>query len=381
MTERDDRMNHAFDLFKTPFYAWIGAGVRTAEILGDIGARVRAEEEARDRGETADAADAAAADAGATDAGDSADGADAGARSMTDGIADSVSGRIRDARRRVRDLGDNAADQGRDAFLNALDAAQKAFNDALTRAQAGGDRAFASAQSLPDDVQAAADQLRPEHMRAVADGYLEAASKIYRELAARGEQAVDEGMSVARERGAASEGEDGEAHGFFGKLPFGGAPASRLAESLEGLARDTVKPFQEAGTDFLGRLDQEKLSARVEVMMKQAADITEQLLGALRAEDAGAAQDRPAQAGDIVDGEVVDDDVPAEAAEAAKAAEAEAKKDAGDGTDNIKGDDIKGADVSGAADAGAAEDNKADDHKADGGDNSGDQSGEGHEGN
>ncbi|HHU44922.1 MAG TPA: hypothetical protein GXZ46_04695, partial [Actinomycetales bacterium] len=55
MTDRDDRMNQAFDLFKTPFYAWIGAGVRSFEILGDIGARVRAEEEARDGSAAAEA--------------------------------------------------------------------------------------------------------------------------------------------------------------------------------------------------------------------------------------------------------------------------------------------------------------------------------------
>ena len=45
--ERDEKLGQALDLVKTPFYAWIGAGVRTVEILGDIGARVRAEEESR----------------------------------------------------------------------------------------------------------------------------------------------------------------------------------------------------------------------------------------------------------------------------------------------------------------------------------------------
>lgn len=183
-TERDEKLGQALDLVKTPFYAWIGAGVRTVEILGDIGARVRAEEEARDG--AADSLDDAAADAGTAEGQTSA------------GIADGVAGRVRDARQKVRDLGDNAGEQSRDAFLKALDAAQLAFNDALTKAQAGGDRAFASAHTLPEDVAARAEQLKPEQLRVVADGYLEAASKIYRELAARGEQAVDEGVHVAK---------------------------------------------------------------------------------------------------------------------------------------------------------------------------------------
>ena len=319
MTDRDDRMNQAFDLFKTPFYAWIGAGVRSFEILGDIGARVRAEEEARDGSV---AAEAPAADA--TDAADAA-GTDEAAKGRA-GIADSMAERLREARQRMFDLGDSAADQSREAFLNALEAAQKAFNDALTKAQAGGDRAFASAHSLPEDVQSAADQLRPEHLRAVADGYLEAASNIYRELAARGEKVVDEGVSAARERGATFEfprgkdgaGEDEDQAGLFGLLPFGGAAGAKLAESLEGMARDSVKPFQDAGNEFLGRLDQEKMSERVQVLMHQAADVTEQLLGALRAEDAAAADAANVSADDIVDGEVIDDDSAAAAAAAPK---------------------------------------------------------------
>lgn len=320
MTDRDDRMNQAFDLFKTPFYAWIGAGVRSFEILGDIGARVRAEEEARDGSVAAEAPAADATDAADADAAGTGEAAKGRA-----GIADSMAERLREARQRMFDLGDSAADQSREAFLNALEAAQKAFNDALTKAQAGGDRAFASAHSLPEDVQSAADQLRPEHLRAVADGYLEAASNIYRELAARGEKVVDEGVSAARERGATFEfprgkdgaGEDEDQAGLFGLLPFGGAAGAKLAESLEGMARDSVKPFQDAGNEFLGRLDQEKMSERVQVLMHQAADVTEQLLGALRAEDAAAADAANVSADDIVDGEVIDDDSAAAAAAAA----------------------------------------------------------------
>lgn len=321
MTDRDDRMNQAFDLFKTPFYAWIGAGVRSFEILGDIGARVRAEEEARDGSVAAEAPAADATDAADADAAGTGEAAKGRA-----GIADSMAERLREARQRMFDLGDSAADQSREAFLNALEAAQKAFNDALTKAQAGGDRAFASAHSLPEDVQSAADQLRPEHLRAVADGYLEAASNIYRELAARGEKVVDEGVSAARERGATFEfprgkdgaGEDEDQAGLFGLLPFGGAAGAKLAESLEGMARDSVKPFQDAGNEFLGRLDQEKMSERVQVLMHQAADVTEQLLGALRAEDAAAADAANVSADDIVDGEVIDDDSAAAAAAAPK---------------------------------------------------------------
>lgn len=356
MTDRDDRMNQAFDLFKTPFYAWIGAGVRSFEILGDIGARVRAEEEARDGSDSSAKADA-------TQAGDAADGAsdatgaDDAAKGRS-GIADSMAERLRDARQRMFDLGDSAADQSRVAFLNALEAAQKSFNDALTKAQAGGDRAFASAHSLPDDVQSAADQLRPEHLRAVADGYLEAASKIYRELAARGEKAVDDGVSAARERGAAfdfplgKEGKDGkdgadeDQAGLFGLLPFGGAAGAKLAESLEGMARDSVKPFQDAGNEFLGRLDQEKMSERVQSLLQQAADVTEQLLGALRAGDAATADAANVSADDIVDGEVIDDGSAAAAAADAKREE----KDAKSGTDasDVEAKDIADADVAGA---------------------------------
>lgn len=323
--ERDEKLGNAMDLVKTPFYAWIGAGVRTVEILGDIGARVRAEEEARDG--SADSLDDADTDGAA---------ADADSR-QTAGIADGVAGRVRDARRKVRDLGDNAGEQSREAFLKALDAAQLAFNDALTKAQAGGDRAFASAHTLPEDVAARAEQLKPEQLRAVADGYLEAASKIYRELAARGEQAVDEGVHVAKERGASlgagfpggraagdADAADGEAKGsgratdpvsaIFGKLPFAGAAAERVTGSLEDVARETVKPLQDAGQEFLGRFDQEKISTRVESLLHQAADVTEQLLGALRAEGAatGAAGEAADDADvvdaepDVVDGEVVD---------------------------------------------------------------------------
>ena len=64
--ERDEKLGNAMDLVKTPFYAWIGAGVRTVEILGDIGARVRAEEEARDG--SADSLDDADTDGAAADA-------------------------------------------------------------------------------------------------------------------------------------------------------------------------------------------------------------------------------------------------------------------------------------------------------------------------
>lgn len=359
MTDRDDRMNQAFDLFKTPFYAWIGAGVRSFEILGDIGARVRAEEEARDGSAAAEAAAAEAPAADATDAADAA-GTDEAAKGRA-GIADSMAERLREARQRMFDLGDSAADQSREAFLNALEAAQKAFNDALTKAQAGGDRAFASAHSLPEDVQSAADQLRPEHLRAVADGYLEAASNIYRELAARGEKAVDEGVSAARERGAAFEfprgkdgaGEDEDQAGLFGLLPFGGAAGAKLAESLEGMARDSVKPFQDAGNEFLGRLDQEKMSERVQVLLHQAADVTEQLLGALRAEDAAAADAANVSADDIVDGEVIDDDSAAAAAADAKRDEAKREeKDAKAGKTadkDVSAKDIADADVSGVA--------------------------------
>ena len=307
-TERDEKLGQALDLVKTPFYAWIGAGVRTVEILGDIGARVRAEEEARDG--AADSLDDAAADAGTAEGQTSA------------GIADGVAGRVRDARQKVRDLGDNAGEQSRDAFLKALDAAQLAFNDALTKAQAGGDRAFASAHTLPEDVAARAEQLKPEQLRVVADGYLEAASKIYRELAARGEQAVDEGVHVAKERGASfdaagfpggrtADDADGEGKGsgratdpvsaIFGKLPFAGAAAERVTGSLEDVARETVKPLQDAGQEFLGRFDQEKLSTRVESLLHQAADVTEQLLGALRAEDGATASGTTAAEGDVVD--------------------------------------------------------------------------------
>lgn len=321
--ERDEKLGQALDLVKTPFYAWIGAGVRTVEILGDIGARVRAEEESRDG--VADVRDDADADAETT------------AGKESGGIAEGVAGRVRDARRKFRDLGDNAGEQSREAFLNALEAAQEAFNDAVSKAQAGGDRAFASAQALPDDVAARAEQLKPEQLRAIADGYLEAASKIYRELAARGERAVDDGVNVAKERGAslgagfpgpraagddegeAKDGEKGSRRGadpvsaIFGKLPFAGAAAERVAGSIEDVARETVKPLQDAGQEFLGRFDQEKVATQVESLLHQAADITEQLLGALRAEDAasGAAAD-----GDVVDAEpdVVDGEVVAEAA-------------------------------------------------------------------
>lgn len=314
-TERDEKLGQALDLVKTPFYAWIGAGVRTVEILGDIGARVRAEEEARD-GDT-DSLDDASVDAGTAEGQTSA------------GIADGVAGRVRDARQKVRDLGDNAGEQSREAFLKALEAAQLAFNDALTKAQAGGDRAFASAHTLPEDVAARAEQLKPEQLRVVADGYLEAASKIYRELAARGEQAVDESVHVAKERGASfgtagfpggrtADDAEGEGKGsgratdpvsaIFGKLPFAGAAAERVTGSLEDVARETVRPLQDAGQEFLGRFDQEKLSTRVESLLHQAADVTEQLLGALRAEDGATASGTIAAEGDVVDADP--DDTP-----------------------------------------------------------------------
>ncbi|QGS34703.1 hypothetical protein FOB82_06815 [Corynebacterium xerosis] len=361
-TERDEKLGQALDLVKTPFYAWIGAGVRTVEVLGDIGARVRAEEEEA-RGGAADSLDDASVDAGTAEGQTSA------------GIADGVAGRARDARQKVRDLGDNAGEQSREAFLKALDAAQLAFNDALTKAQAGGDRAFASAHTLPEDVAARAEQLKPEQLRVVADGYLEAASKIYRELAARGEQAVDEGVHVAKERGASfgaagfpggrtADEAEGEGKGsgratdpvsaIFGKLPFAGAAAERVTGSLEDVARETVKPLQDAGQEFLGRFDQEKLSIRVESLLHQAADVTEQLLGALRAEDGATASGAtdaegdvvdadPDDTPDVVDGEVVDLDGSENVA--GMAADVDAADEAADAEETVTEGDAAAADA------------------------------------
>ncbi|MFC3849264.1 hypothetical protein ACFORJ_03655 [Corynebacterium hansenii] len=376
---RDEMRAQVLDLIKTPFYAWIGAGVRTVEILGDIGARVRAEEEARDAAGDSLGDDAAAAGA-------------AGDREPS-GIADDVAGRVADARRKVRDLGDNAGEQSREAFLKALDAAQTAFNDALTKAQAGGDRAFATAHSLPDDVAARAEQLKPEQLRAVADGYLEAASKIYRELAARGEQAVDEGVNVARERRASfgavgfpggragAEGDENKpgratdpVSAIFGKLPFAGAAAERVTGSLEDVARETMKPLQDAGQEFLSRFDQDELSNRVESILHQAADVTEQLLGALRAESASAGSGEKAAEGDVVDAEpdVVDGEVVdlggAENA-AGMAADVPAADEAADAAETVSAGDEAVADAMGGekAAAGETDADKADDAGSTGG--------------
>src|SRR5699024_10766468 len=99
---------------------------------------------------------------------------------------------------------------------------------------------------------------------------------------AREDAAADE----AKGRGRATD----PVSAIFGKLPFAGAAAERVTGSLEDVARETVKPLQDAGQEFLGRFDQEKISTRVESLLHQAADVT----AVVDAEP------------DVVDGEVVD---------------------------------------------------------------------------
>lgn len=250
------------DLVTTPFYAWIGAGAKTVEMLGEIGERVREEE--RSRSER--------------------------------------------SREKARQFGGQAADQSREAFLRAVDAAQEAFNAALQKAQAGGDRAFGASRGLPDGIERGLGQLQPDQLRTLADGYLEAASALYSELAARGERVVGDVRSGARgahEAGADAEVVDGDV------VDGGEGPARRPifpgADLIPGAERvgEVADRLREAGDDLRRRADADAEAGRAAVqgnaqaLLRQAADVTESLLGALRG-------DRPAPS---TDAEPADDTV------------------------------------------------------------------------
>ncbi|WP_075691102.1 hypothetical protein [Corynebacterium sphenisci] len=265
----------ALDLVTTGFYAWIGAGARTVELLGEIGERVRSEEAAKD------ARERAAAGAG------------------------------------------RLGEQSRDAFRRAVSAAQEAFDEALDATRERGDAAFAKADALPDDVAERLARLRPEQLREVADSYLETASRLYRDLAERGERVVQETIPGGPAAGDAAEAPGGAhrdrarrgAGGGFGRIvdPLGiagllrsartgdAAGAERLAGNVEELAREATRPLREAGEQLRRRMDDEGVTEQVQDALRQAADVTEALLGALRAQAEAGAADAAARAARAAD--------------------------------------------------------------------------------
>ena len=151
---------------------------------------------------------------------------------------------------------------------------------------------------------------------------------------------------------------------------FAGAAAERVTGSLEDVARETMKPLQDAGQEFLSRFDQDELSNRVESILHQAADVTEQLLGALRAESASAGSGEKAAEGDVVDAEpdVVDGEVVdlggAENA-AGMAADVPAADEAADAAETVSAGDEAVADAMGGEKAAAGETGETDADKAD----------------
>ncbi|MDO5730894.1 hypothetical protein [Corynebacterium sphenisci] len=269
---RETGARGALDLVTTGFYAWIGAGARTVELLGEIGERVRSEEAAKD------ARERAAAGAG------------------------------------------RLGEQSRDAFRRAVAAAQEAFDEALDATRERGDAAFAKADALPDDVAERLARLRPEQLREVADSYLETASRLYRDLAERGERVVQETIPGGPAAGDAA-GAPGGAHrdrgrrGGFGRIvdPLGiagllrsartgdAAGAERLAGNVEELAREATRPLREAGEQLRRRMDDEGVTEQVQDALRQAADVTEALLGALRAQAEAGAADAAARAARAAD--------------------------------------------------------------------------------
>lgn len=266
----------ALDLVTTGFYAWIGAGARTVELLGEIGERVRSEEAAKD------------------------------------------------ARERAAATGGRLGEQSRDAFRRAVSAAQEAFDEALDATRERGDAAFAKADALPDDVAERLAKLRPEQLREVADSYLETASRLYRDLAERGERVVQETIPGGSAAGDAAEapggahrdrGRRGSGGGGFGRIvdPLGiagllrsarsgdAAGAERLAGNVEELAREATRPLREAGEQLRRRMDDEGVTEQVQDALRQAADVTEALLGALRAQAEAGAADAAARAARAAD--------------------------------------------------------------------------------
>lgn len=249
--KRQDRS--LMDLVTTPFYAWIGAGARTVDMLGEISERVRAEEQAREE----------------------------------------------KARQKAKEATGQFSEQSRQAFLKAVDAAQSAFNDAVQKAQAGGDRAFGVAYGVPDGVEKGLAQLQPDQLRAVADGYLEAANRIYAELAARGERVVGERVGDLRSRVGKPGSDDPDV--IDGEvIEEGGAgrasaedPADRLrAFPIPGFGTvgDVSDRLREAGEDLRRRSGADDGRERVQSLLRQAADVTEALLGTVRGDQPAGAE-------------------------------------------------------------------------------------------
>src|SRR4051794_40165213 len=74
------------------------------------------------------------------------------------------------------------------AALGAGDLAAKAVLDAVTRAKENAD---AARKELPTDVTSLREKLDPSELRKLVDEYTDAAVKLYRKLAAQGEETFD----------------------------------------------------------------------------------------------------------------------------------------------------------------------------------------------
>ncbi|MBV7294522.1 hypothetical protein KRX51_01135 [Corynebacterium sp. TAE3-ERU12] len=293
-------LRDAVEFLKTPVYAWLGAGVRTVEMLGEIGERVRNEET------------------------------------------------VKDAQQRATESSEAAAERAREAYTKLITAAQQAFNENVERTQRAGDATFAKASELPDDLEARLSQLRPEQVRELTESYLEQATRIYRELAEVGEETVHSNLQTVKlptgrlrrnPNGrpndpdnplytVESEPTDGGQEGSRRRGPLGLADvlgirvprsgrtsaASMLSNTVDELAQEAARPLVEAGEELRRRITDEGVTDRLQGALKDAADVTESLLGALRQQTAAAR-----------DGEVIDldpDDVENVSAAATRAAAA-----------------------------------------------------------
>jgi len=150
------------------------------------------------------------------------------------------------------------------AALGAGDLAAKAVLDAVTRAKENAD---AARKELPTDVTSLREKLDPSELRKLVDEYTDAAVKLYRKLAAQGEETFDklrtqpqvkkvvdqleEAIEAAQTRvdGAATDARE-LAEEILSKVTFRTrSVGEKTARAAEKLATETAEAVEDLGED------------------------------------------------------------------------------------------------------------------------------------